>query len=113
MKKTIIAISTLLVVLLAQAKERTIKVNSHGSNVKGKTEVFVDQTNETDSIIITPGTRISDIRVTIKNTLGAVISRYQLPVYGENTIDINTPDLPEGCLIEVEDNTGIVYTNFE
>ena len=113
MKKTIFVIVTLLAVMMTQAKERTIKVNGHPTNIKGNTEVFVDNTGDSDSIIITPAQDVSDICVTVKSVYGAVINQCVMPADQTNEVEINTPDLPEGCIIEVEDNSGVVYTDIE
>lgn len=113
MKKTIFVIVTLLAVMMTQAKERTIKVNGHPTNIKGNTEVFVDNTGDSDSIIITPAQDVSDICVTVKSVYGDVINQCVMPADQTNEVEINTPDLPEGCIIEVEDNSGVIYTDIE
>lgn len=113
MKKTIFVIVTLLAVMMTQAKERTIKVNGHPTNIKGNTEVFVDNTGYSDSIIITPAQDVSDICVTVKSVYGDVINQCVMPASLTNEVEINTPDLPEGCIIEVEDNSGVIYTDIE
>ena len=113
MKKTIFVIATLLAVMLTQAKDHKIVVKGDSIILKGNTEVFVDNTGDSDSIIITPAQDVSDIYVTVKNVYGDVLNQCVMPADLTNEVELNTPNLPEGCIIEIEDNSGVVYTDIE
>ena len=113
MKKTFFVIATLLAVMMTQAKDHKIVVKGDSDISIGSTEVFVDNTGYSDSIIITPGQDVSDICVTVKSVYGDVINQCVMPANLINEVEVNTPDLPEGCIIEIEDNSGVVYTDIE
>ncbi len=113
MKKNIFVIAVLLTAMSVMAKDYKVVVRGTATNVKGKTEVTVDQSNGSDSIIVAPGLNVTDIQVTVSSVSGGIISHYLLPATGENELDINTPNQSDGCLIEVKDNTGIVYADID
>ena len=107
MKKKFLFGMLFMVAMLLQAKKRTIVVRGQDSGtVKGHTEVT---TGSSDSIIVNPSDDVTDIQVTIKDEEGEVISQYILPADEATTLEINTPNQPDGCLIQIEDNTGVVY----
>ena len=111
MKKKILFVAVLFVAMLLQAKNRTIVVRGYsGGTIKTATEVT---TESSDSIVITPGDGVTTIQVTVTDMEGEVISQNILPADESTTVDIDVPDESDACLIEVEDNTGIVYTGVE
>ena len=113
MKKIFFVIATLIVVILTQAGNHTIVVRGDSIGPKGKTEVFVGNTVDSDSIIVFPSQEVSDICVTVKSVYGDILDQCVLSAKETNEIEISTPDLSEGCIIEIEDNSGVVYTDVE
>lgn len=113
MKKNVFVIVASLLAMSVLAKDHTIVVRGSSPNVKGKTEIFVGHSYESDSIFVSPGLGVTDIQVTIKSLEGTIVSQQTLPVNYTNSIDVSTSTLPEGCLIEVRDNSGIVYSDIE
>ena len=113
MKKTVFIIAAMLTAVTALAKDHKIVVKGDSNLSKGNTEVFVDPTGYSDSIIITPATDASNISVTIKSIYGDVLYLFMLPTDETNEVEVNTPDFPEGYVIEIEDNSGVVYSEIE
>ena len=103
----------MLMVMLVQAKDHVVVVNGHPSSTKGATEVKIEQHLDGDSIIIAPGDNVTGVLVTVSSTLGTPVSQYFLSADDSSPINISTPNLPEGCVIEVRDNTGVVYADVE
>ena len=57
--------AVLFTAMLSNAKDHTIVVRGSASSVKGNTEVRVELSNESDSIIVSPGVNVCDILITI------------------------------------------------
>ncbi len=101
--------AVLFTAMLSNAKDHTIVVRGSASSVKGNTEVRVELSNESDSIIVSPGVNVCDILITIKNFYGEIIGQQQLSAYDNNEITISTSDYSEGTWIEIDDNRIKVY----
>ena len=112
-KKLLIAICAFTTMTVLAKDHVVIVKKSSSTNVKGKSEVTVDQTNESDSIKVNPGFGITDIQVTVKSLEGTIISKQVIPVDGNSVTEFTTPDIYNDSMIEVMDNTGIIYMDLE
>ena len=72
MKKTILLLGIVLIALFAYSKDHTIVVRGPGILTKGNTEVTTHENENSDSIIVTPGTDITSITVNIRNLDGTL-----------------------------------------
>ena len=113
MKRTILFVAVMLSAIFAQAKEQTIVVKKDPLSSKGNTEVKIEQGNESDTIVIVPGVNVTDVEVTISDTSGNTIVQYYLSADTSTPVDVNTPDLPDTYVVEVRDNRGIVFSEYE
>ena len=103
----------MLSAIFAQAKEQTIVVKKDPLSSKGNTEVKIEQGNESDTIVIVPGVNVTDVEVTISDTSGNTIAQYFLPADSKSPINMTTPDLPDYYMVEVRDNHGVVFSEYE
>ena len=101
--------AVLFTAMLSNAQDHTIVVRGSASSVKGNTEVRVEQSNESDSVMVSPGVNVSDILITVKNGYGEIIGQQQLSAYDNSEITISTSDYSGGTWIEIDDNKIKVY----
>ena len=113
MKRIILCIAVVLSAMFAQAKDHTIVVKNGIKQSPTNTEVKIEQGNESDTIVIVPGVNATDIEVTISDTSGNTIAQYLLPADTSLPLDITTPDLPDNYMVEVRDNHGVVFSEYE
>lgn len=113
MKRIILCIAVVLSAMLAQAKECTAVIKKDPFATKGNTEVKIEQGNESDTIVIVPGVNATDFEVTIRDTSGNVVAQYYLSADTSTPVDVNTPDLPDTYVVEVRDNHGVVFSEYE
>ena len=113
MKKIVLFIVVVLSAMLAQAKDHTVVVKGGTTHTPVKTEVKIEQGNESDTIVIVPGVNATDFEVTISDTSGNVVAQYYLSADTSTPVDVNTPDLPDTYVVEVRDNRGIVFSGYE
>lgn len=106
MKKKFLISLVLLIALFIQAKDHVVVVKQENNMPKGATEVTVEPSGSSDSIIVTPGDGITSIQVTVEDVNGGTVSQNVLPVDNPTPLNVNTPD--NGTII-ICDNTGIVY----
>ena len=64
-------------------------------------------------IRIVPAEDITEIQLSIKTLAGEVIFSNLIPFETTETLSIITPHMPEGFLLEIKDNNGVVYTGIE
>ena len=98
---------------MVMAKDHVIVVHTESNETKHKTEVKIEQGNESDTIVIVPGINATDFEVTISDTSGNVVAQYYLSADTSAPVDMNTPDLPDTYVVEVRDNRGIVFSGYE
>jgi len=113
MKKQILFVSAILTAVFVQAKENTIVINTHSELSKGKTEVKVEDSPTGDVITITPAEESTTITITVKNEYGEVISENDIPATTDGVYEVTTPENNEGGTIEVSDDNGLVYSDFQ
>ena len=113
MKKKVLFIAAVLMAMFAQAKNHTIVVRTDAMHAKGNTEVKVDPTGNGDVLTITPAIDVTTITVTVKDENGEVIAEDDVPATTEGVYEVTTPETTEGGTIEVSDDNGVVYSDFE
>ena len=111
--KTLIAAAMLTVALLAQAKDYHVVIKGKGEIKIPRTEVSVDGNIKQDTIIVVPAEDITEIQLSIKTLAGEVIFSDLIPFEIPETYHFITPPMPEGFLLEIKDNNGVIYTGIE
>ena len=106
-------VSAILTAVFVQAKENTIVINTHSELSKGNTEVKVEDSPTGDVITITPAEESTTITITVKNEYGEVISENDIPATTDGVYEVTTPENNEGGTIEVSDDNGLVYSDFQ
>ncbi len=113
MKKISLLLFSLFIAQMVMAKDHAIVVRNQEKGSKHKTEVKIEQGNESDTIVIVPGVNATDFEVTISDTSGNVVAQYYLSADTSIPVDVNTPDLPDTYVVEVRDNRGIIFSGYE
>ncbi len=113
MKKKVLFIAAVLMAMFAQAKNHTIVVRTDAMHAKGNTEVKVDPTGNGEVLTITPAIDVTTITVTIKDEYGEIVAEDDVPATTEGVYEVTTPETSEGSTIEVSDDNGVVYSDFE
>lgn len=113
MKKKILLMTAVLSVMFIQAKDHVVVVRPEPNSTKGATEVKIEQQLDGDSIIIAPGNGVTGVQITVTSTLGTPVSQCFLSADDPIPMNMTTPNLPEGCVIEISDNNGVVYSDVE
>lgn len=113
MKKSLLMIAAVLTAMLLQAKDHTIVVRTDQPTPKGNTEVKVDYAPGGDVITITPSKDVNTITVTVKDEYGEVVAEGDVPANTEGVYVVNTPGTTGENIIEVSDDNGVVYSDFE
>ncbi len=112
--KTIIVTAMLAVASFVQAKDYHVVIKGPSAIKSGpKTEVFIGGNFQRDTINITPAEDITEIQISIKTFEGEVLFCENIPLNIPENFSLITPHMPEGFLLEIMDNNGVVYTGIE
>ena len=111
--KTFIVAAMLAVASLAQAKDYHLVIKGKGEIKTPRTEIFIGGNFLRDTITVTPADDITEIHITIKNLDGEEIQSETIPFNLPENFHFITPHMPEGFLLEIMDNNGVVYTGIE
>lgn len=111
-RKSVLLSFTLLVALLAQAKDRTVVVRGGTGVTTGKTEVTIHEGEGTDTITVTPGTDVTTITVTVRDLDGVLIQHDVLSATGDY-LEFSTPSSDNGCVVTLRDDNGVVYEEYD
>lgn len=112
-KNLIVTAALLAAVQFGQAKDYKVVIRPIPGTTVSKTEIFVGKNNDADTITVVPGKNATFLTISLKGLDGEVLSSYVLPVGASGAFNIITPELPEGFLLEIKDNNGVVYTGIE
>ena len=113
MKKTSIFLVSLFVAQLVWAGNHVIVIKGGTPSTNTATEVAVDQSADGNIITITPAIDVTTITVTVRGESGEVIAEGDVSATAEGVYDVTTPETTEGGTIEVSDDNGVVYSEFE
>ena len=94
------------------AKDRTVVVRPTIGTTTGKTEVTSHEGENSDTLTVTPGTGITTITVTVRDLDGVLISQDVLSASGDY-LELSTPSAPNGCVVTLRDDDGVVYVEYE
>lgn len=111
--KTLIIAAMLTVASLAQAKDYHVVIKGKGEIKIPRTEVFVGGNIKQDTITVVPAENVTEIQLSIKTLAGEIIFSDLIPFVVPETYHFITPPMPEGFLLEIKDNNGVVYTGIE
>ncbi|MBQ6194771.1 MAG: hypothetical protein IJK43_10205 [Prevotella sp.] len=114
--KTLLIAAMLTAAALVQAKDYHLVVKpSTGKppGFGGNTEVFIGGITQRDTITIHPADNVTEIHLSIKTLAGEVIFSRGIPFDLPEQFNIITPHMPEGFLLEIKDNNGVIYTSIE
>ena len=111
--KTIIVAAMLAVASLAQAKDYHVSIKAPAGRPVISTEVFIGGNFQGDSITITPAEDITEIQISIKTLDGEMLQSEIIPFNLPEHFHFITPHMPEGFLLEIKDNNGVIYTSVE
>lgn len=111
--KTLLIAAMLAVASLAQAKDYHLVIKGKGEIKTPRTEVFVGDNTQRDTITIHPADNVTEIHLSIKTLAGEVIFSRGIPFDLPEQFNIITPHMPEGFLLEIKDNNGVIYTSIE
>lgn len=110
--KTLLIAAMLAVASLAQAKDYHVVIRSKEKPI-GFTEVVVNDKFKSDTITVIPADNVTEIHLSIKTLAGEVIFCRVIPFEIPESLNIITPHMPEGFLLEIKDNNGVIYTSIE
>ena len=113
MKKIPILFVSVLFAQLIWAGNHVIVIKAEPKLPKGSTEIKVDETPTGDVITITPSDETSTITITVKDEYGDVIAENDVPATTDGVYEVTTPENNEGGTIEVSDDNGLVYSDFQ
>lgn len=111
-KYAVIAV-LLMATQFSWAKDIKVVIKTTGTKPIGGTEVFIGKDNEVDTVTVVPGNNVTNLIVSLKGLDGETLSSYFLPVDTPDVFNIITPHMPEGFLLEIKDNNGVIYTGVE
>ena len=111
-KRRLLAITMLVVALTSVAKDYNIVIR-HKDKSKNKTEIYVGNLPLSDTINVVPGANVTEIHLSMKKLNGEVILSKVIAITTPETYQIITPPMPEGFLLEIKDNNGVIYTSIE
>lgn len=107
-KQPLLLLAALLASSFAQAKDYTLFIKGKGQIVKGNTEVFVNDGEQSDTITVTPGSDVTTITITVSAPDGTLLQQEVLSASGDR-LDFTTPSTENGYLLSIRDNHGEVY----
>ena len=110
--KTFIVAAMLTVASLVQAKDYHVVIKEKDKSI-GRTEVFVGGNFQSDTITVNPAENITEIQFSIKTLDGEVLFSETISFNLFENYNFITPHMPEGFLMEIMDNNGVVYTGIE
>lgn len=106
MKRFVVFLLIMVIALCVAAQRRTIVIRGSGSTSTGNTEVFNDSP---DTVVVVPGDNVYDVEIDVKSFDGNVVTQYVFPVSKIEDVTISTPDFQDGNVIEIKDETGVIY----
>ncbi|MBQ8097276.1 MAG: hypothetical protein IJ243_09385 [Prevotella sp.] len=113
MKKEILMIAALFMTLHAQAKDYVIVIRGDNAGQSPRTEVYSKDHPQTDTLSVVPASNVTSIYVTIKDVEGNTIESHYSPAQCNDHFSIITPVLPNGYILEVSDERGVVFARYE
>lgn len=110
-EKTIVLFAALFVAQFTMAKDYVLVVKGNNNSVKSNIEVKSDNgdIDKTGTITVKSGSDVTTITVTVKDIYGAVLLQDAVPASEDGTYVLTIPELSNGTILEIKDNTGIVY----
>ena len=111
MKKLSLFVVILLITQLLNAKDYKLVVRPTDKINKGHTEVKFnnDVNGEEETITIKPSSDITTITISVRDVNGMVLSQDAVPASDDGTYVLTIPEFSNGTVLEIKDNTGIVY----
>ncbi len=113
MKKGLFIFAAMLIALLAQAKEYVFVIRGHANTNTGSTVVTSDEGSQIDTLNVVPAVDVTSIYITLKDLKGNTIESYYSPAQCNDHFSIITPVLPNGYVLEVSDERGVVFVRYE
>lgn len=111
MKKRFQILSLLLLAfLLVQAREITIVINTTKPTMPEGTEVT--QLGQTDTLEVTPAVNATTIYVTLMDIQGTIYHQHCVPATCNDLLNVISPILPNGFMLEIRDDRGYIYRTF-
>lgn len=104
--------ASLAIALIAQAKEYVIVLKGTSNTIKSNTEV-TSKEGCSDTLTVIPARNINEITISIRDVYGNVHQAYYMPATIDDRFSIITPTLPDGYMLEVKDDRGTIYTDFD
>ena len=102
-------VAALLMTMLVQAKDRTIVVRAADVLEKGKTVVT---SAGLDTLYVSPGEDVSFLYITLKDVRDNELYQLFVPASFTDNFTIISPELPEGYFLEVRDDKGYIYEEY-
>lgn len=114
MKSRIITSLLFTAAQIGLAKDYVLDIKPTNPLSTGHTEVTIRGIGSNpDTLTVIPGKDISHIQVAVSDTKGNKLSDDVIPTIVPQTYRMSLPDMPNGCILEIRDNKGVIYENYE
>lgn len=113
MKKVLFIIAAMFITQLAQAKDYVIVVKGTDIRVLGKTVVGAEKDSGIDTLIISPAKDVESIYINLRDNNGNIVESYCSSANYEDSFTILSSCLPNGYVLEIRDDKGMVYREEE
>lgn len=113
MKKALLIISAMFITQFSLAKHITIVVRGNQPRPTGDTEVTTHGATLSDTLIVTPAKDASLLNITLKDANDNIYQSYCVPATCNDILSVISPSLPTGLMLEIRDDKGYIYREFD
>lgn len=108
MKKKLLFLVGLFITQLSIAREIVVVIRGTNSNPPIYTEV----TGLTDTLSVTPAVDATAIYVSLMDMQGTIYQQHCVPATCNDLLNVISPILPNGFMLEIRDDRGYIYRTF-
>ena len=114
MRKLFVLVAFLLATFAVLARNHNVVVKGNSNQSSSHTEIFVGGDDDnTDTLSVIPAVDVSVIYVLIEDVEGNVVEQYAISAKGTKSFTIVSPLLPDGYILEIQDDKELVYKTYE
>lgn len=113
MKKLLLVFTSLMLTQIAMSKNITIVIRGTNPPDKTNTEVTSHSNGVTDTLVVSPSKKATAIYVYLKDTNENVYQSYCVPATCNDILSVISPSLPTGLMLEIRDDKGYIYREFD
>lgn len=110
MRKTVLFVLWLIACGIVMAKDYVIVIKGQDGPIIGQTEVT---SMHNDTLRVFPSKDAATISITLKDANDNIYQSYCVPATCNDILSVISPSLPTGLMLEIRDDKGYIYREFD